>query len=151
MKNILIIFLCFTIFNNCFAQKTSDSISKLSGIWTGTIEEHPIKFEISQNKSNSFIFSFTNFLNERFTIEKSEIITNEKNEFAINIKEAKFSSPRYEKCMFSKGILTISNVSESNMKLNLKSVGPNCFLSYDVIMNMPDMDDTILTKEKSNK
>jgi hypothetical protein len=50
-----------------------------------------------------------------------------KNEFVINIEKAKFSSPRFEKCVFPKGIITISDMSANSMKLNLKSVGPSCF------------------------
>ncbi|MGU3376759.1 hypothetical protein [Chryseobacterium sp. M5A1_1a] len=151
MKNILIIVLCFIIYNNSFAQIAYESKIQLSGIWSGKIEEQPIKFEILENEPNSIIFSFTNFQNEKFIIQKSDIATNERNEFVINIKKAKFSSSRYEKCIFSKGVMTISNVSQNSMKLNLKSVGPTCFLSYDVLMNMPDINDIILTKEKSNK
>jgi len=37
------------------------------------------------------------------------------------------------------------------MRLSLKSVGPTCFISYDVLMNMDDIKDVILIKEKSNK
>lgn len=148
MKNILFILFCFITYNYSFAQEKHEDTIQLSGTWVGKIEEHPIRFEILEKTSNSFTFSFINFQNERFTILKSDVITNEKNEFIINIKEAKFSSSRFEKCVFSKGTITISDFSENHMKLNLKSVGPNCFLSYDVIMNMPDMDDTVLTKEK---
>ncbi|KQT24637.1 hypothetical protein ASG22_11630 [Chryseobacterium sp. Leaf405] len=147
MKNILILIFC-SIINNSFAQKTSENIGKLSGIWTGTIEEHPIKFEISQNKMNSIVFSFTNFLNEKFIVQKSDVATNEKNEFVISIKEAKFSHPNFEKCIYTQGLLTISDVTQNDVKLNLKSVGPKCFLSYDVIMNMPDINNLKLTKEK---
>ncbi|MDQ0783654.1 hypothetical protein [Chryseobacterium sp. W4I1] len=148
MKNILIILFFLAICNNSFAQKKSDNISKLSGTWAGKMGEDPIQFQVVGDSQNSFTFSFINFQNERFTVQKSDVSTNEKNEFIINIKEAKFSSSRFEKCVFSKGTITISDFSENHMKLNLKSVGPNCFLSYDVIMNMPDMDDTVLTKEK---
>lgn len=96
-------------------------------------------------------FHFINFQNERFTILKSDMTTNEKNEFVIHIKEARFSSPRYENCIFSTGEIILSDVSQNKMKLNLKSVGPTCFISYDVLMNMDDIKDVILIKEKSNK
>jgi len=149
MKNILILFFSFITCNYCFSQIESEDI-QISGIWSGTVEDHPMNFEISKNEADSLVFSFINFQNEKFIIQKSDIIKNEKNQFVIYIKEAKFSSSNYDKCIFSKGILTISDVSQNNMKLNLNSVGPNCFLSYDVIMNMPDIKTVTLTKEKPN-
>ncbi|AZA81154.1 hypothetical protein C1637_00820 [Chryseobacterium lactis] len=151
MKNILIILFCFTIYNNSFAQKIHEDAIQLSGSWVGKVGEHPIKFEILEKTPNSFTFSFINFQNERFTILKSDVTTNEKNEFIIHIKEAKFSSQRYENCIFSTGVVTLSDLSQNSMRLNLKSVGPTCFISYDVLMNMDDIKDIILTKEKSNK
>ncbi|WP_137904815.1 hypothetical protein [Chryseobacterium sp. 2VB] len=149
MKNILIIFLCFIMYGNSFGQ--SESRMQLSGTWTGKAEGHPIKFEILEKDPNSITFSFINFQNERFTILKSDVTTNEKNEFIISIKEAKFSSQRYEDCIFSTGTLTLSDVLQNSMKINLKSVGPTCFISYDVLVNMNDIKDLTLTKEKSNK
>jgi len=95
MKNILILVLCFMVYNNSFAQ--CESTTQLSGTWTGKVEGHPIKFEISEKTPDSSTFSFINFQNERFTIFKSDVTTNEKNEFVIHIKEAKFSSQRYMK------------------------------------------------------
>ena len=124
---------------------------QLSGTWTGKVENHPIKFEILEKAPDSVTFSFINFQNEKFTILKSDVTANEKNEFVIHIKEAKFSSPRYENCIFSTGDIILSDVSQNKMKLNLKSVGPTCFISSDVLMNMNDIKDLTLTKEKSNK
>ncbi|WP_131797310.1 hypothetical protein [Chryseobacterium kwangjuense] len=149
MKNILTFVLCFIMYNNCISQ--CESTTQLSGTWTGKIEGYPIKFEILEKADNYFTFSFTNFQNEKFTILKSDISTNEKKEFVIDIKEAKFSSQRYENCVFSTGTITLSEVSHDNMRLNLKSVGPTCFISYDVLINMGDIKDVILTKDKSNK
>ncbi|MFS4431327.1 hypothetical protein [Chryseobacterium sp. S90] len=149
MKIILVIFFCFIIYCNSFGQ--CESRIQLSGTWTGKVEGHPIKFEILEKDPNSITFSFINFQNERFTILKSDVTANEKNEFIISIKEAKFSSQRYEDCIFSTGTLTLSDVLHSSMRLNLKSVGPTCFISYDVLMNMNDIKDLTLTKEKSNK
>ncbi|RLJ34591.1 hypothetical protein CLU97_4106 [Chryseobacterium sp. 7] len=149
MKNTLVIFFCFIMYSSYFGQY--ENTIQLSGTWTGKVEGHPIKFEILEKTPNSITFSFINFQNERFTILKSDITTNEKNEFVISIKEAKFSSQRYEDCIFSTGTLTLSNVLQDSMRLNLKSVGPICFISYDVGRNMPDIKDLILTKEKSNK
>jgi hypothetical protein len=137
------------MYSNSFGQ--CESRIQLSGTWTGKIEGYPIKFEILENDPNSVTFSFINFQNERFTILKSDVTANEKKEFIIYIKEAKFSSQRYEDCIFSTGTLTLSNVLQNSMRLNLKSVGPICFISYDVGRNMPDIKDLILTKEKSNK
>jgi len=148
MKNILFILFCFITYNYSFAQEKHEDTIQLSGTWVGKIEEHPIRFEILEKTSNSFTFSFINFQNERFTILKSDVITNEKNEFIIHIKEAKFSSQRYDNCTFSTGVITLSDVSQYGMRLNLKSVGPTCFISYDVLMNMDDIKDVILTKEK---
>lgn len=150
MKNIVILVLCFIMHNNNFAQEKHESTIPLSGTWIGKAEGHPIKFEILEN-NNSMTFSFINFQNERFTILKSDITTNEKNEFVIAIKEAKFSSQRYKDCLFSAGTITLSDVSHDNMILNLKSVGPTCFISYDVLVNMNDIKDVTLTKDKSNK
>ena len=149
MKIILVIFFCFIIYCNSFGQ--CESRIQLSGTWTGKVEAPPIKFEILEKDPNSITFSFINFQNERFTILKSDVTANEKNEFIISIKEAKFSSQRYEDCIFSTGTLTLSDVLQSSMRLNLKSVGPICFISYDVLMNMNDIKDLTLTKEKSNK
>lgn len=149
MKNILVIFFCFIMYGNSFGQ--CESTIRLSGTWTGEIEGHPIKFEILEKNPDLVIFSFINFQNERFTILKSDVTTNEKNEFIISIKEAKFSSQRYEDCIFSTGTLTLSDVLQNSMRLNLKSVGPTCFISYDVLVNMNDIKDLTLTKEKSNK
>ncbi|WP_313093364.1 hypothetical protein [Chryseobacterium flavum] len=149
MKNILIIFFCFIMYGNSFGQW--ESTIRLSGTWTGEAEGYPIKFEISEKAPDLVTFSFINFQNQRFTILKSDVTANEKNEFVIRIKEAKFSSPRYEDCIFSTGTLTISDVLQGSMRLNLKSVGPICFISYDVGRNMVDIKDLILTKEKSNK
>ncbi|KAA2216125.1 hypothetical protein [Chryseobacterium sediminis] len=149
MKNILILFLCFIMYGSSFGQY--ESTIQLSGTWNGKVEDHPIKFEILEKTPDSVTFSFINFQNERFTILKSDVTTNEKNEFVISIKEAKFSSQRYEDCMFSTGTLTLSNVLQNSMRLNLKSVGPTCFISYDVGRDMADIKDLILTKEKSNK
>ncbi|WP_213277402.1 hypothetical protein [Chryseobacterium indologenes] len=149
MKNILIIFFCLVLYSNSFGQ--CESTIQLSGTWTGEIEDHPIKFEILEKTPDSVTFSFINFQNEKFTILKSDVTANEKNEFVIHIKEAKFSSPRYENCIFSTGDIILSDVSQNKMKLNLKSVGPTCFISYDVLMNMNDIKDLTLTKEKSNK
>ncbi|UTX47124.1 hypothetical protein [Chryseobacterium sp. MA9] len=151
MKNILVLVLCLIMSNNSFAQEKQESLSQLSGIWIGKAEGQPMKFEILDKTPNSFTFSFINFQNERFTILKSDITTKEKNEFVISIKEAKFSSQRYEDCIFSTGTITLSDASHDNMKLNLRSVGPTCFISYDVLVNMNDIKDLILTKEKSNK
>ncbi|WP_419489100.1 hypothetical protein [Chryseobacterium bernardetii] len=151
MKNILIFVLYFIMFNNSSAQEKHESTIQLSGTWTGTVEDHAMKFEILKETPDSFTFSFINFQNERFTILKSDVTTNEKNEFVIHIKEARFSSPRYENCIFSTGYIILSDVSQNKMKLNLKSVGPICFMSYDVLMNMDDIKDAILIKEKSNK
>lgn len=148
MKKKFLLLFAVIICNLSFAQIVCESTTQLSGTWIGKIEDHPMKFEIKENSPNSPIFSFTNFLNEKFIILKSDIVINEKNEFVINLKEAKFSSPNYEKCTFSSGVLTISEVSSQNMKVNLKSVAPNCFLRYDVIMNMPDIDNIKLTKEQ---
>jgi hypothetical protein len=78
MKNILIIYFLLITFSNSFAQKACENTMQISGTWVGEIEEQPIKFEISENKPDSFIFSFTNFQNERFIINKSTIKTNEK-------------------------------------------------------------------------
>jgi hypothetical protein len=148
MKNILIILFFLAICNNSFAQKKLDNISKLSGIWVGKIEKDPIKFEVLENNPNTFTFSFINFQNEKFTVRKSDIITNEKNEIVINIKEANFSLERFKKCVFSTGTITIFNLTENNMTLNLKSVGPTCWIMDDVSMNMGDLNNVILTKEK---
>jgi len=137
------------MYGNSFGQ--CESTIQLSGTWTGEVEGHPIKFEILEKQPNSTTFSFTNFQNERFTILESDVTTNGKNEFVIHIKEAKFSSPRYENCIFSTGVLILSDVSQNKMKLNLKSVGPICFISYDVGRNMDDVKDVILIKDKSNK
>ncbi|MBW7675160.1 hypothetical protein [Chryseobacterium chendengshani] len=147
MKNILLIIFMLFI-NKSIAQNLHDNETQLSGIWMGEVEKHPIRLEIIQDKKNSTILIFTNFQNEKFSILKSDISANKKNEFVINIKNAKFSDPNYEKCVYNQGILTISDVTQTNMKLDLKSVGPNCFLSYDVIMNMPDINNLKLTKEK---
>ncbi|MDR6465413.1 hypothetical protein [Chryseobacterium sediminis] len=149
MKNIFAIFFCLIMYSNSFGQW--ESTIQLSGTWTGEIEDHPIKFEILEKTPDSVTFSFINFQNERFTILKSDVTADEKNEFVIHIKEAKFSSPRYENCIFSTGDIILSDVSQNKMKLNLKSVGPTCFISYDVLMNMNDIKDLTLTKEKSNK
>ncbi|WP_312900983.1 hypothetical protein [Chryseobacterium taichungense] len=151
MKNVLIIIFFFAFCNYNFAQTVHESMSKISGTWAGEVEEHPMTFEIVENKSGSFIFSFINFQNEKFTIQESDITTNDKKQLIVNIKEAKFSSSNYDKCIFSKGTITLFDLSESSMKLNLDSVGPNCFLSYDVIMNMPDIRTVTLTKDKQTK
>ncbi|AZA52550.1 hypothetical protein [Chryseobacterium sp. G0201] len=148
MKNILIILFFLAICNNSFAQKKLDNISKLSGTWVGKIGEDPIKFQVVKNSQNSFTFSFINFQNVKFIVQKYDISTNEKNEFIINIKEAKVSSLRFKKCIFSKGTITISDLPENNIKLNLKSVGPTCWIMDDVTVNMEDIKDIILTKEK---
>ncbi|WPO82604.1 hypothetical protein SD427_17860 [Chryseobacterium sp. JJR-5R] len=148
MKNILAILFSFILCSYGFAQTVREDIRKISGTWVGIVEDHPMTFEISENKPGSFILSFINFQNEKFIIQKSEITKTESHQFVIVIKDAKFSSSNYDKCIFSKGALTLSDVSESSMKLNLNSVGPNCFLSYDVIMNMPDIRTVTLTKEK---
>ncbi|MCJ8154796.1 hypothetical protein MKJ01_13575 [Chryseobacterium sp. SSA4.19] len=145
MKNILIILFFLITYSNSFAQKKSD-FSNLTGIWTGKIDENQVKFEVLENNPKSFTFSFINFQNEKFIIKKSDITTNEKNEIVIKIKEAKFSSERWEKCVFSTGIITISNLSQSRMTLNLKSVGPTCWIMDDVSINMDDMDNTELIK-----
>ncbi|NWJ53420.1 MAG: hypothetical protein HXX14_21485, partial [Bacteroidetes bacterium] len=138
-------------YNSSFAQKNYDSVSQLSGTWVGNIEDHPIKFEILENTSNTPTFSFTNFQNEKFIVLKSDVTTNEKNEFIVHIKEAKFSSKSYAKCLFSTGVITLSDISHNEMRLNLTSVGPICSINYDTSMKMDDMKDVILTKEKSNK
>ncbi|UKB79897.1 hypothetical protein [Chryseobacterium sp. MEBOG07] len=151
MKNILTLVLCLIMCNSSFAQEKQENTTQLSGTWVGKIEGQPIKFEILEKTPNLFTFSFINFQNERFTILKSDVANNEKNTFVIHIKEAKFSSQRYENCVFSKGVITLSDISQNNMRLNLKSVGPTCFISYDVLMNMADIKDVILIKEKSNK
>lgn len=148
MKNILILALYFMVYNNSFAQEKHESTTQLSGTWTGKVEGHPIKFEISEKTPNSVTFSFINFQNERFTIFKSDVTANEKNEFVIHIKEAKFSSQRYENCIFSKGDIILSDISQNKLRLNLKSVGPTCFISYDVLVNMDDLVDAILIKEE---
>lgn len=105
MKNILIALFSFTICNYSFSQTVREGIDKISGTWTGIVEDHPMTFEISENKPGSFIFSFINFQNEKFIIQKFEIIKNEKNQFVINIKDAKFSSSNYDKCIFLKALL----------------------------------------------
>jgi len=148
MKNILILLFFLAICNNSFAQKKLDNISKLSGTWIGKIGEDPIKFQVVEDSQNFFTFSFINFQNEKFTVRKSDMITNEKNEIVINIKKANFSLERFEKCVFSTGTITISNLTENNMTLNLKSVGPTCWIMDDVSMNMGDLNNVILTKEK---
>lgn len=150
MKKLLTLLILSIIHHNSLAQTAFESTNQLSGTWTATVEEHPMKFEINTDNKDSPIFSFTNFLNERFIISKSNVSVNEENEFVIKILEAKFSSPNYEKCKYSTGVLTLSEVSTKNMKLNLNSVGPNCFLSYDVVINMPDIENIQLIKEQSN-
>jgi hypothetical protein len=150
MKKTFTLFILLIIYHTSLAQAACESTNLLSGTWTATVEEHPMKFEITADDKDSPIFSFTNFLNERFIVLKSKISVNEKSEFVIKILEAKFSSPNYEKCKYSTGVLTLSEISTKNMTLNLNSVGPNCFLSYDVIMNMPDIENIKLTKEQSN-
>lgn len=112
------------------------------------IEEHPIKFEVVEDGQNCFTFSFINFQNEKFTVRKSDVITDGKKEIFIKIKDANFSLERFEKCIFSTGTITISNLTENNMTLNLKSVGPTCWIMDDVSMNMEDLNNIILTKEK---
>jgi hypothetical protein len=151
MKNILIILFSLTIYTNSFAQKTIDNISKLSGTWIGKVEDDPIRFQITEDNKSSFIFSFINFQNEKFIIKKSDVITNEKNEIVIHIKEANPSSLRFEKCVFSKGTIIIVNSDENHMLLNLKSVGPTCWIMDDVSMNMEDLKDVLLTKENKVK
>lgn len=151
MQNILIILFTLIYYNNSFAQIKYENETQLFGTWIGKVEEQPIRFEITEPKKDSIVFSFINFQNEKFSILKSDITKNEKNEFVINIKEAKFSSQRFEKCIFSQGVITISDLSLDNMKLNLRSVGPECWIMSDVSAGFDDLNDIKLTKEKSNK
>ncbi|REC48201.1 hypothetical protein [Chryseobacterium pennipullorum] len=151
MKNILTILFSLTVYNISFAQKTLDNISKLSGTWLGKAGDNPIKFQVVQNGKNSFTFSIINFQNQKFIIKKSDVITNEKNEIVIHIKEAKFSSLRFENCVFSTGTITIVNSDENHKVLNLKSVGPTCWIMDDVSVDTGDLNDILLTKEKSSK
>ncbi|WP_347217915.1 hypothetical protein [Chryseobacterium sp.] len=150
MKNILVLLFCVMTYNTSFAQEKCENIFPLSGTWIGKSEEHPIKFEILEKMPNSFIFSFINFQNERFMILKSDVTTNEKNEFVIQIKEAKLSSGKSKKCIFSAGTITLTDISQDSMRLNLKSV-PKCRISNDQSIRIDDITNLILTKEKSNK
>jgi hypothetical protein len=103
MKNILIIYVL--LFSNSFAQKACENTMQISGTWVGEIEEQPIKFEISENKPDSFIFSFTNFQNGRFIVNKSIIKTNKKNEFVINIEKQNFLHHALKNVFFPKELL----------------------------------------------
>ncbi|KFC22474.1 hypothetical protein IO90_05940 [Chryseobacterium sp. FH1] len=144
-----IILIIFTFFLNFYFSQQSvyNQMEKLQGIWEGRDGNDIIKFEINKSGKNDFLFSFINFQGEKFLINKEKISENNQKELIIEIKEAKFSSYRYEKCLFTKGEIIISNSSENQFSLSLNSVGPKCFLTYDVIMTMDDIKDILMTKK----
>ncbi|OCK50453.1 hypothetical protein BA768_04670 [Chryseobacterium sp. CBo1] len=146
MKNILIILFSLLIYNNSFAQKKSDNVSKLQGTWVGKAEEDSIKFEFFKTPK-FFTFSYMNSNNEKFIVKKSDIVVNDKREIIINIKKANLSSEKWKKCLFSAGIITISNLSENLITLNLKSVGPICNITEDESLLIEDIDNIQLIKQ----
>ncbi|MGD1318837.1 hypothetical protein [Chryseobacterium sp. 2R14A] len=146
MKNILIILFSLLIYNNGFAQKKSDNVSKLKGTWVGKAEEDSIKFEFFKNPK-FFTFSYMNSNNGKFIVKKSDMVVNDKREIIINIKKANLSSEKWEKCLFSAGTITIFNLSENFITLNLKSVGPICNITEDESLLIEDIDNIQLIKQ----
>ena len=146
MKNILIILFSSLIYSNGFPQKKTCNISNLTGVWVGKTEEDSIKFQFFKN-SKFFTFSYINSNNEKFVVKKSDMAVNEKGEIVINIKKANISSEKWEECIFSTGVVTISNLSENRMTLNLKSVGPICSITEDESLLIEDIDNIELIKQ----
>lgn len=150
MKNILIVIFSLLIYNSGFSQKKPNHMSKLNGIWIGKMDETLVKFEFLKNKK-SFTFSDINSDKNshmrKFNIEKSEVTINEKNETVIEIKEANISPEFWGDCKFSKGTIVISNLLKNRIILNLKSVGPDCFKSYDESLVIENIENLELTKK----
>ncbi len=146
MKNILIILFSVLIYTNGFSQKKSDNTSYLKGVWIGKVEEESIKFEFSKNP-RFLTFSYLSSNNEKFMVNKSDMMINDKGEITIAIKKANVSSEKWKECLFTTGIITISNLSENRMILNLKSVGPICRITDDESLLIEDMNNIELIKE----
>jgi len=146
MKNILIILFSVLIYTNGFSQKKSDNTSNLIGVWSGKIEEESVKFEFSKNP-RFFTFSHINSNNGKFIVNKSDMMVDDQGKIIINIKKAKISSEKWKERLFSTGTITISNLSENRMVLNLKSVGPICNITEDESLLIEDIDRIELIKQ----
>lgn len=145
----IFLFLLLTV--NGFAQSGQKLLSELQGTWLGNFENHSIQMEISKSPAQTYQFIFTNYLHEQFIIDELEVKKPEKSEIVATIKEAKFSSERYKKCIYSEGELVISEITSDQLLLNLNSVGPDCWISFDVVMNMGDLNGVLLKKVKNTK
>ncbi|WP_312341435.1 hypothetical protein [Chryseobacterium binzhouense] len=146
MKNILIILFSVLIYTNGFPQKKSHDTFNLIGVWIGKVEEESIKFEFSKNP-RFFTFSYINSNNEKFMVNKSDMMISDKGEIIIAIKNATLSSEKWKECIFSTGTITISNLSENRMILKLQSVGPICNITDDESLFIEDIDSLELIKK----
>lgn len=135
-----------------YASQNSESHYKeIEGKWKGYFEENNKKYavflEISKNKGNesSYNFILTNFTNDGFYVNKSNIIESPEKILTINIEEAGLSS--CEKCKFTKGEIIIKILNYKTINLSINSVGPSYWPMNDVEEGMSDISNLLSTKK----